>query len=359
MKTLQLKDFGWGASLLSSWEHAKRHGGSILRHLTVPRAINAGLLLLDLALRRRVCRSRPIVVKIEPTNVCNFRCPGCRTGSGQDKSRRGMIRFDDFRSIVDQTCRHAFKCILYMWGEPLIHPDLFRMVRYAAMKNMAVQLSSNLNVFRPSYADQLVQSGLEHLIVAMDGVSQEVYEVYRVGGQVQKVVDNLEAILRARRTRGSRLPFVELQYIVFEHNRHEIPEARQLAERLGVDRLTIIDSQSRATRPAAGAGPRRRAREKCNMLWMMACVNWDGSLSPCCDSVDDSFGNVLEQGLDVLWNSEKMQRSRSLQTGHPIGGGPRTKCSRCVIRGSRVTFLPEVEPGGSPASARRPERQLV
>jgi MoaA/NifB/PqqE/SkfB family radical SAM enzyme len=313
-----------------------------MRHMTLERLSNALLLLLQMILRTTHVSAKPIVIKIEPTNICNFRCPGCRTGSGKDKSPRGIIKYEDFCRIVDQTYRHAFKVFLYMWGEPLIHPEIFHMVKYAAGKNLAVQISSNLNIYRQSYADQMVDSGLEHLVVAMDGVSQEIYEKYRVGGQIQKVIDNVRAIIITRNKRQSRRPFVELQFIVFPHNRHELHQAQQLAGELGADRFTVIDGGTSGTRVERSMkGDRTVHSDKCNALWIMACFNWDGSFFPCCDTVDDSFGNVLKEDFVALWNNVKIMKSRSLFSHHKIQEGPATKCSRCRIYGSRVLFIPE------------------
>jgi len=342
MKSIRVGHLGWGGSLDTARDLLARHSGTMLRHLTLPRFLNAALLGCELVMRRTTVRSRPLVIKIEPTNICNFQCPGCRTGSGEDKSPRGQINFEDYKRIIDKTHKYAFKVILYMWGEPLINKDIFRMIRYAASKNLAVQISSNMNVFRSGYAEEIVDSGLEHLIVAMDGVSQGVYEKYRVGGKVEKVVKNVELIMEARKQRGARFPVLEMQYIVFPHNRDEIDKAEMMAERLGADTFTVIDSTIN-TNPA-GARLRNglpRKPDKCNSLWMMACFNWDGSFSPCCDSVDDSFGNVLEEDLKALWNSDKIRKSRSLHTSNPTKEGPATKCSRCRIYGSYVTFLPE------------------
>jgi radical SAM protein with 4Fe4S-binding SPASM domain len=342
MKISILKNFGWGSSISSALDTFSRHGGNMVRHLTPVRLANLACLSVDLALRRTIVRSRPLVIKIEPTNICNFRCPGCRTGSGQDKSPRGAMKYEDFTKIIDKVHLHALKVVLYMWGEPLINHDIFRMIKYANFKNMAVQISSNLNVFRDAYAQQIVESGLEHLIVAMDGVSQEVYEKYRVDGNVRKVVDNLGEILRMRKAMNQKFPTIELQYIVFPHNRHEIQAARELAISLGVDRMTIIDSTVNTDKSNAAMRHGKRAvPDKCNALWTLACFNWDGSFSPCCDSVDDSFGNIFKQGLDELWNSRKMQVSRSLHTRHPINDSTPTKCRRCQIYGSYVRFATE------------------
>src|SRR5579884_135409 len=326
MRTIVLKAHGWGGGLRTQWDLVARHLGPVVRHATPARVLNVLQLGYEMLRRTRHVGARPVVVKVEPTNVCNFRCPGCRTGSGQDTSPRGALDLDNFKKIIDRTYRHAFKVILYMWGEPLINKDIFAMIRYARSKNLATQISSNMNVFRPGYAEALVDAGLEQLIVAFDGATQETYQVYRVNGQLQKVMDNVRAVLEARRAKKKKFPQVELQFIAFPHNQHEVPQARAMAAELGVDRFTIIQSLSNTNKARAktGADGRPRQPDKCNALYMMACFNWDGSFSPCCDSVDDSFGNILEQPLAALWNSPKMQKSRSLHTANPIEGGPAT-----------------------------------
>ncbi len=342
MKTITLKDFGWGSSIGAVWEDTKRHGGSILRHLTWRRLCNLVVLAVELGLRRRSVFSRPIAIKIDPANICNFHCPGCRTGQGDESVPKGRITYEHFQDIVDRTYRDAFKLFLYMWGEPFLHNDIFRMIEYAAAKNLSVQLSSNMNARLASDADAIVQSGLEYLVVALDGASQETYEVYRVGGQFETVVDNLKSLIEARKRRRQNFPRIELQFIVFPHNKHEVAAVEELARTLGVDRLTFIDSvgNNLGERDQLAQRDEKRA-DKCNALWMLACFNWNGTFSPCCDAVDDSFGNILTHSLSQLWNSTKMQKSRSLQTKRPITNGPKTKCSRCRIHGSSVTFLPE------------------
>jgi MoaA/NifB/PqqE/SkfB family radical SAM enzyme len=326
----------------------------VVRHLTFYRLSNTAVVLMELALRRTKVSGKPLVVKIEPTNFCNFQCPGCWTGTGEYPGAKGTLDFDSYTRLVDQISAHAYKLILYMWGEPFINKNICKMIEYATSKNLAVQISTNMNVFRPEIdAPKLVASGLEHMIVAIDGVSQEVYETYRVGGRVDKVITNVEAIVAEKRRQGRRYPFIELQYIVFPHNLHEMDQVRELSARLGVDRLTFIQSKTRDESMVRNGKPVKP--DKCNVLWMMACFNFDGSLSPCCDSVDDSFGNVLETDFASLWNSEKMIKSRSLHTSHPIEGGPPTKCERCRIYHGYVTFLPEQRsaglPAGTPSSA--------
>ena len=343
MKTIWLKEHGWGAGLRTWWDTLSRHGRSVVRHVTLYRLFNTIVVLTELALRRTKVRGKPLVVKIEPTNFCNFQCPGCRTGTGEDTGPKGTLDFDNFQKMVNQISRHAYKLILYMWGEPFINRNLCKMIEYATSKNMAVQISTNMNVFRPEIdAPKLVASGLEHMIVALDGVSQEVYQTYRVGGRVDKVITNVEAIVAERRRQGKRYPFIELQYIVFPHNRHEMEQVRELAAGLGVDRLTFIQSKTRDEAMVHNGHPVEP--DKCNVLWMMACFNWNGSFSPCCDSVDDSFGNVLEEDFAALWNSEKIIKSRSLHTSRPIEDGPATKCTRCRIYRGYVDFLPERTP---------------
>ncbi|HEV2349348.1 MAG TPA: radical SAM protein [Terriglobia bacterium] len=340
MKTIWLQEQGWGASLRAWWDRYQRHGDSVIHHLTIPRLGNAMYLMLEMAMRRTKIHAKPVVFKIEPTNFCNFQCPGCRTGTGEDTGPKGMVDFENFKKMVDRMAPYAFKLILYMWGEPFINKNIFKMIEYASQKNVAVQISTNMNVFRPEIdAVKLVDSGLEHMIVALDGVTQEVYQIYRIGGQVNKVIQNVEAILAERRKRKKRYPFVELQFIVFPHNRQELPKVREVALRLGVDRLTLIESKTREE--AMIQDGKQVQPDRCSALWLMACFNWNGSFSPCCDSVDDSFGNILEEDFDSLWNSQKIIKSRSLHTNKPVTNGIETKCTRCRIYRGYVTFLPE------------------
>jgi MoaA/NifB/PqqE/SkfB family radical SAM enzyme len=349
MKTIWLKQHGWGASLRTWWDTFSRHGRSVVRHLTFWRVVNTVIVLVEIALRRTKVRGKPLVVKIEPTNLCNFHCPGCWTGTGEYPGAKGTLDYDTYCKMLDQVSWHAYKLILYMWGEPFINKNIFRMIEYATAKNLAVQISTNMNVFRPEIdAPKLVASGLEHMIVALDGVSQEVYKTYRVGGRVDKVIQNVEAIVAEKKRQGKRDPFIELQYIVFPHNRHEMDRVRELAERLEVDRLTFIESKTREEAMVKDGKPVEP--DDCNSLWLMACFNFDGSLSPCCDSVDDSFGNVLEQDFATLWNSEKIIKSRSLFTAKPIEGGPETKCTRCRIYRGYVTFRSEPDGAVAPVA---------
>ena len=300
-----------GAGLRTWWDTFSRHGGSVIRHLTLYRLNNTAVVLTEMALRRTKVHGKPLVIKIEPTNFCNFHCPGCRTGNGEDTGPKGTLDFENFKKMVDQISRHAYKLILYMWGEPFINKSLCQMIEYAASKNMSVQISTNMNVFRPEIdAPKLVASGLEHMIVALDGVSQSVYETYRVGGRVDKVIENVKAIVTEKRRQGKKYPFIELQYIIFPHNEHEVEQVRTLAAELGVDRLTFIPNKT--PEKSMYRDGKKVEPDKCNVLWMMACFNWNATMSPCCDSVDDSFGNVLEQDFASLWNNDKMVKSRSL-----------------------------------------------
>ena len=139
-------------------------------------------------LRRDCLISMPYRYYIDPTNLCNLRCPLCPTGRMELQRPRGRMNLEDFKRIVDQIAPYAYYVELYNWGEPFLHPQIFDMIRYASERKISVQLSSNLNYFNEEMAEQAVASGLTRLLVSVDGATQETYEKYRCGGRLEVVL---------------------------------------------------------------------------------------------------------------------------------------------------------------------------
>src|SRR5262249_14658733 len=145
-----------------------------------------------------------------------------------------LMRYECFTAIVDEVRDYAIEVILHNWGESLLHPRIFDMIRYVSDANIGTSVSSHFNNVTDAMNDELVDSGLEHLTGAIDGASQEVYETYRVRGNLSAALDALSRLQRRKRERRRATPAVEWQYLVMKHNEHEIPAARTLAEDLGV-----------------------------------------------------------------------------------------------------------------------------
>ena len=283
----------------------------------------------------------PFEWEVDTTNICQLKCPLCHTGLGTVHRDKGTMRFETFTSTVDQMKNYCIWLSLYSWGEPFLNLDIDRFIAYAHEKRIATIVSSNLNKpLTPEMAERLIQSGLDVLIVSLDGTTQDVYETYRVSGRLDRVLNNLRLIVETRKRLGSRTPFLEWQYIVMRQNEHQIEDARRMAEDMGVDTITFkpVDFPHgekdvelarqwlpRAELDARLANPFRKpyAEEgsRCWRLWRSAVVNWDGGYAPCCyltDAVDD-FGDVRTHSIKEIWNNDLYRTARGLfrESGTP------------------------------------------
>lgn len=301
----------------------------------------------DLRLKRTQVRSLPYRLYIDPTNMCNLRCPLCATGQ-QLFPTTGRMGMDVFRSAIDQLRGVLYRVGLFNWGEPLLHPDILEMIAYARERDMATAISSNLSFRRPGLAQGLVESGLEHLIVSLDGTTQEVYEQYRVGGRLDLVLDNVREIVDRKRSRGSRFPFVEIQFIVMRQNEHQVPDVERLGPHLGADTVTLIPAFVNIDNEADAAKwlPReeRLSRydytskadrlltqvETCEWLYRTAVVQWDGKVAPCCYWLGEetTFGDLRRDAFAEIWNNELFREARRVFHA-PSGGPPDLICTSC------------------------------
>ena len=144
-----------------------------VQHSTPKRLANYMLVRSEYELgASRLARVSPLVY-IDPVNVCNLRCPLCPTGQHVLGRRGGTRPFDLFKELIDEVADRIYFVNLYKWGEPLLHPRIFDMVEHAAAKGLCVRISSNLNRMTSDHARLMVESGLEELLVDIDGAKQD------------------------------------------------------------------------------------------------------------------------------------------------------------------------------------------
>jgi MoaA/NifB/PqqE/SkfB family radical SAM enzyme len=156
-----------------------------------------------------------------------------------DKSDMSL---EDFKLVIDKIYKKTYHLVLYGYGEPFLHPDFLEMLKYAKSKNMFVITHSNLNTVLP--ADELVNLGVDTIHMSIDGITQETYEKYRVNGSLPLVISNIKNIIKAREKLHKTTPKLLWQFIVFEHNKHEIDDLKKLVKELGVDELQLGKSHT-------------------------------------------------------------------------------------------------------------------
>ena len=308
-----------------------------LRLFTWRRAANLLLVASSLGLsrlcRRPIVWGRPLMLMVEPTNLCNLKCPLCPSGNGQLQRPRGQMALEDFKKLVDQVSGHAFMLLLWNQGEPYINRQFDELVSYARSRRMFTCTSTNGHFIRtPARARAVVDSGLDELVFSVDGVDQATYAKYRVNGRLDRVLEAIRLVLQARREARQSTPRVSLQYIVMRHNETDLAAVEELARNLGVDRLLIktaqvyTDEEARTFLPAE-AGLSRYERDRdgglqvvgqpargCKVLWYSSMVNWDGTVTPCCFDKDADFamGNACGSGsFGRIWVSRSYRRFRA------------------------------------------------
>lgn len=283
--------------------------------------------LLSILSGRAVVWGRPSAISIEPVAVCDLSCPHCPAGAGNILRKHPVIDPVLFRSIIDQAAPYAGYLMLYFQGEPLLHRKFFDLVIYARSKRIYTISSTNGQLITNEVAQKLVASGLNELIISMDGTRQDSYSAYRTGGDIEKLKNGIRFLASSKRELNRFFPRIIIQCIVFRHNQHQLGELKRMARNLGADRVRFKSAQLYDVPGAADFLPeesryrryhvtddgklimKRRLLNRCRRIWHTAVITSDGDLVPCCFDKEASriMGSLKEQSLKEIWeNSEFM-----------------------------------------------------
>ncbi len=283
---------------------------------------------ISLILKRAIYWGSPPIIMIEPTNICNLKCPLCPSGNGTLKRTKGYMSFNVFKKIIDDVYKTAFIVVLWNQGEPYLNKGFSKMVKYASDKGLFTLVSTNGNI---NYnAEDIVNSGLDSMIVSLDGTTQETYNKYRINGKLDVVVKNVKDIVAAKKKLKKTNPLLHWQFLVMKHNEHEIEEIKTLSKELEVDNLELKSIQIYSKDDIDNylpINPKYRRykvngnnfelkygiKNRCRRIWTNAVVNWDGEVAICCFDKDGEFkvGNVMDTELKQLWKSKNIMKIRN------------------------------------------------
>ncbi len=309
---------------------------NLLSKITPARAWN-GLKVLSSFYASRVLKKPvqwgyPVSISFEPTTSCNLRCPECPSGLRAFSRPTGMLEADFFRRTIDEIHRELFYLIFYFQGEPYLNPAFLDMVKYAAEKNIYTATSTNAHYLNDENARKTVESGLDRLIISIDGTTQEVYQQYRVGGKLDKVIEGARNIVKWKKQLNSKKPFVFFQFLVVKPNEHQVEAIKALAREVGVDDVRFKTAQvydyendpnqliplnekfSRYRRGADGRySPRNKMANRCWKMQHANVITWDGRVVPCCFDKDANhqLGNLHTQSFKEIWHNENYRQFRS------------------------------------------------
>jgi radical SAM protein with 4Fe4S-binding SPASM domain len=242
----------------------------------------------------------------------------------------GMLQDELFESIIFQTKKYLHSLTFYFQGEPYLNPDFLKMVSFASKNNIYTITSTNAHYLNEENARQTILSGLDKLIISVDGITQEVYEKYRKGGQITKVFEGTREILKQKKILKSKTPHVVWQFVVFKTNEHQISEVKKIAKDLGVNEVKIKTAQiydfedghnlipendkyTRYKKDDSGKFViKNKLLNQCWRMWQGCVVTWDGSIVPCCFDKDAKYklGQLKSESFNSIWFSDEYNKFR-------------------------------------------------
>ncbi|MEP6711061.1 MAG: radical SAM/SPASM domain-containing protein [Ferruginibacter sp.] len=273
----------------------------------------------------------PVSISFEPTTSCNLRCPECPSGLRAFTRPTGMLQKDFFSQTIDDIHKELLYLIFYFQGEPFLNTDFLEMVKYASDKGIYTATSTNAHYLTDEVARKTVESGLDRLIISIDGTTQEVYKQYRIGGNIDKVIAGAKNIVKWKKELKSKTPFVFFQFLVVKPNEHQVEDIKKLAKEVGVDEVRFKTAQvydykndpnqlipvnekfSRYTKNADGTySAKNKLANRCWKLQHSNVITWDGLVVPCCFDKDamHQLGNLKNESFKNIWHNSNYKQFR-------------------------------------------------
>lgn len=337
--------------------------GKVWRKRLIKPANKRNLMLagLDHLFRRSTTFSQPTGLMLEPADVCNLDCTGCWTNDSGHRGRTRYLRVDHFEKIMRDLGDYLNIIWFWGWGEPFLNKNIYSMIRKARDKDIVVISSTNGNVdWDEREAEELVRSGLSKLIVAVDGLDQETYSKYRIGGRLQKILTNIRLLTETKKRLGSAFPLINMRMLVMAHNEHQTDDFLRFGKSLGADIVSYKSMCDYRKGDLNADFPRDKkylrydlktlhdpAANKeayyCYRPWRRLEIFADGDVTPCEFDFERQYllGNLDDEDIPItaMWNNTVMKnfRRRFMKDIDKI-----SFCNYCPYKG-QVVWDPTVE----------------
>lgn len=281
--------------------------------------------------RRPMQWGMPFTISIEPTTACNLRCPECPSGLRAFTRPTGNLKEDFFRDTIDELHKDLMYLIFYFQGEPYINPKFLDMVKYANEKKIYTITSTNGHFLNDNNARRTIESGLDRMIISVDGTTQETYENYRKAGNLESVLQGARNVVKWKKKLKSKTPHLIFQFLVVRPNEHQIDDIYELANEIGIDEVKLKTAQvydyehgndliptiTKYARYAQQTDGTYKVKNKlldhCWKLWHACVITWDGMVVPCCFDKDalHRLGDLKEHSFKDIWHSEAYDSFRT------------------------------------------------
>lgn len=275
--------------------------------------------------KKGIVKGLPFSLSIEPTTACNLGCPECPSGLKQFTRPTGKLDAGFHERMLSQVRKTVFYINYYFQGEPFLHPQFLALIKAAKKNKIYTSTSTNAHFINEKTAKEIVESGLDRLIISIDGLTQETYENYRIHGTLSKVIEGSKQMLKAKKELNSKTPHLIFQFLAVKPNEHEIPQVFQLGKEMGIDEVRIKSAQlydfkngnplmpenekySRYKRQLDGTYKLKyKTGNHCWRMWSSSVFTWDGKVVPCCFDKDAKhiLGSLEKEDFTAIWKSKK------------------------------------------------------
>jgi MoaA/NifB/PqqE/SkfB family radical SAM enzyme len=291
----------------------------------------------------------PICVEVETSTRCNKRCILCEHTHWKEKQE--ILTYNEFKQLINQipTLRWFG---LTGEGDPLLNPDVVRILRYAKSKGMTVWLDESFDLLNEDMAKQFVDMKLDGIMWSMDAASKDVYEKFKIGCNLDRTLSHVQGLLKAKKEAGSPVPEVIVRSIVSKFTVDEMPKIVDIVSGLGakedfsdaarIQYIGVPDIHEHYLPefpPEIVSETKRRSQEKDfpvifahtepdKFPSINKCLNWmepyifmKGYVVPCCVVMMSNrreylrkraFGNVFQQSFKEIWDSPRYSRFRQI-----------------------------------------------
>jgi len=236
-----------------------------------------------------------------------------------------------FEKTIDELSNHLLYLTFYFQGEPYLNTKFLDMVRYAKQKNIYTATSTNAHYLTDDVAKRTIESGLDRLIISIDGTTQETYQSYRVGGHLYKVIEGAKNMVKWKKELKAKTPYIIFQFLVVKPNEHQIDDLKKIAKEIGVDEVILKTAQvydykngnplipeneqySRYKKNNDGTySIKNNLENSCWKLWHSCVITWDGKVVPCCFDKDaqHQLGNLQTHSFSQIWNNDLYKNFRT------------------------------------------------
>lgn len=270
-------------------------------------------------------KGSPFSLSIEPTTACNLSCPECPSGLKQFTRPTGRLDLNLHKKMLAQVHKSVFYINYYFQGEPFLHPQFLELIVEAKKNRIYTATSTNAHFITEKKAEEIIKSGLDRLIISIDGMTQKTYVNYRIDGQLKKVIEGTERLIKAKQRLNSKTPHLIFQFLAVKPNEHEVPQVFELGKRMGIDEVRIKSAQlydykngnslmpenERYSRYKLQADGTYKLKYKtgnhCWRMWSSSVLTFDGKVVPCCFDKDAQhiLGSVEETNFNDIWKNKK------------------------------------------------------